>query len=120
MKTAYAPRIRRVFEETGRVDVRRLAEVFDVSVRKVAAGVGVTEGAIRYKAAPERAQPAARKMVDVTQHAYEVIGDWRDTMVWLRTPRADLSGNSPLELIVTGRADVVEDLLANVESGQPG
>ncbi len=120
MKTAYAPKIRQVFEVSGKVNVRRLAGVFDVSVRKVAAGVGVTEGAIRSKAAPDRAQPGARKMVDVTQHAYEVIGDWRDTMVWLRTPRAELSDLSPLELIVSGRADVVEDFIANIESGQPG
>jgi len=119
LKSSYAPKIRVVFEPTtGKVNVKRLADVLDVSVRKLAPGVGVTEGAIRQKPTADRAQPGARKMVDVFQHALDVIGDWTDTMVWMQTPRKDLSGNSPLTLIVSGRAEVVSDLIENIESGQ--
>ena len=92
--------------------------MLDVSVRKLAPGVGVTEGAIRQKPTADRAQPGARKMVDAFQRAYEVIGDWTDTMVWMQTPRSDLSGNSPFSLIVSGHVEIVSDLIENIESGQ--
>jgi hypothetical protein len=117
---AYAPKIREVFELNGKVNVCRLASMMEVSVRRVAPGLGITEGAVRHKATPERAQPAARRVVDVLQRAYDAFGDWKDTMIWLRAERSDLSGQSPLDLIVGGRSDVVDDLISNIDSGQPG
>lgn len=120
MKTTYAPKIRKAFEDSGKVNVRNLASMMDVSVRTISRGLGVTEGAVRRNSATDRAQPAARKMVDVLQRAYDEFGDWKDTMIWLRTQRDDLSGHSPLDLILSGRGEVVDDLISNIESGQPG
>jgi uncharacterized protein (DUF2384 family) len=119
-KTTYAPKIRSVFEESGKVNVRELATIMDVSLRKVASGIGVTEGAVRNRPDSDRAQPGAQRIVNVLQRAYASIGDWKETMIWLRSNRRDLSGLSPLDLIISGRGEIVEDLLDNIETGQPG
>lgn len=53
----------------------------------------------------------------IEQRAERVIGP--EAMTWLRAPSRVLEGISPIERIARGRADLIDDLLTNIESGQP-
>lgn len=43
----------------------------------------------------------------------------QDVMEWLNTPHAELSNHRPLELIITGQARVVCDMLESAYAGVP-
>lgn len=114
------PALQGTVDATGRVNVMALAKKLGEPASALAPAIGLTATSIRRNPTSERAQPAARRIFAVMQHAVRTFGDLPDAMLWMRTPHPDLDEKAPLDLIKGGEVDTIEGMLHMIDTGQPG
>jgi hypothetical protein len=59
--------------------------------------------------------PIARSLAILTQ----LLSSKESVLAWMNSPHPDLGGETPLTLILQGKAQVVADLLEAALAGQP-
>ncbi len=57
---------------------------------------------------------------DADEAIHDALDLCRSPHAWLNTPSPDLDGATPAELILSGKGQVVVDLLADALTGHPG
>lgn len=110
----------KVYDEYGLVDVKAVAAVTGEPIAQLAKFMPVTPSALSHNPKSPRAQAAARRFVALLQRLTYNTGSTRQALIWLRRQNPELENKSPFEVIKQGHIDVVEDLLGDYETGQPG
>jgi len=116
--------VRRVLEATaglrsdaGRLDAGRVADAFGLSVAELAGLLGRSRQAVSKTPDAESLQPRLRSFERITRLRAVLSGP--DFRSWLNLANPGLEGRSPLEIVRTGRVDVVANLAEDLLTGAP-
>jgi DNA-binding NarL/FixJ family response regulator len=106
-------------ENSGRIDAKKLARYLGVPLAALTRAVG--KG---YKAAFKSPTSAGLHAALAPVHRavvalHRLFGDRKKELVWLQSPHPDLDGTAPMELILSGKAEVVADMLEGALMGMP-
>jgi len=114
------PVIDSLFDEKGRVDLAAVADLTGQPVTRLAPMTSLTAYALRKNPTSDKAQPAGRRFVEILSSAFYIFGGTKPALIWMRYPREELGGESPLDIALKGEFGPVEGLLHDMLSGQPG
>jgi CheY-like chemotaxis protein len=105
--------------ETGRLDASRIASFLGTPLSGFAKFSDVSVAGLHKNPASVSAQPhlvpIARSLAILTQ----LLTSRESVLAWMNSPHPDLGGETPLGLILRGKAQVVSDLLEAALAGQP-
>lgn len=107
-------------DETGRIDARRVAEAYGLTIPELAKAIHRNAPAIYKTPTAPTLQAPLRVLYTVLTILEEDLGTRRSALVWLNAPHPDLGGSAPLDVIRAGGSEVVRDLLEATRTGMPG
>jgi hypothetical protein len=102
--------------KSGRLDAARIAAVLGVPVSRLAAVAGVTQQALSARPDSPKAQAGLQPIARVLA-ALEDLLPQAHRQMWLNTPLQRLGGETPLAMILDGRADVLARTLERAIEG---
>ena len=108
-----------VFDERGRVVGRALARALDVPQSQIAKAARLSERGLRNNPTSARLQEPGRRIAALIARLDHLLGSRRSTLIWLKSPRAQLNDRSPLHAMIGHEYESVEALVYALESGQP-
>jgi hypothetical protein len=91
---------------SGRLDAGRIAAVLGVPVSRLARAVGVTQQALSARPDSPKAQSGLQPIARVIAALEEFLPP-EHVQMWANTPLQRLGGETPLEMILDGRAEVL-------------
>jgi len=110
--------LRDAFDENGRYDAAKLTGLLDWTNREMTDYLGVDPSGITRNAASLQNQEALARLAALMQHLLTLLENkLPEARAWLRTPIRALDGKLPKEVILSGRLDVVANLLKEIEAG---
>jgi DNA-binding response OmpR family regulator len=105
--------------ETGRLDAGRIASFLGVPLSSFAKFSDVSVAGLHKSPRSVSVQPhlipIARSLAILTQ----LLSTKESVLAWMNSPHPDLGGQTPVQLVLEGRAQVVTDLLEAALAGQP-
>jgi len=105
--------------ETGRLDAGRIASFLGTPLSNLAKLSQVSVAGLHKSPRSVSVQPhlipIARSLAILTQ----LLSTKESVLAWMNSPHPDLGGETPLTLILQGKAQVVADLLEAALAGQP-
>lgn len=105
--------------ETGRLDAGRIAEYLKIPLKELSEALGRNYSTIHKTPAAPALQPVLRPIKRSLEILEQLLVDRAAVLAWLKSPHADLGRRTPLEVILEGRAQVVEDMLEDALEGMP-
>lgn len=102
--------------KTGRLDASRIAAGLGVPVSRLAAIAGVTQQALSRRPDSPGAQAGLQPVARVIAALGELLPAGHAQM-WLNTPLRKLGGETPLAMILDGRADVLARIMERALDG---
>lgn len=104
---------------SGRVDARRVARFFGLSLSEVARLLGRSPQAVhKTPDAPGLQQPLS-VLLRIATALTRLYSSPEKARIWLNAPHPDLDKARPLELITGGKAEIVADQLEDALLGHP-
>jgi transcriptional regulator with XRE-family HTH domain len=104
----------------GDFDALKMAKVLAVSNSEMAQIVGVSRQALSKTPTSSRLQPALQHLDGLLVRLKTLTGSLENTRIWLKTGHPDFAGKAPLEYLLEGNIEAVEDLVEAIEMGLPG
>ncbi len=104
--------------ESGRLDGKRVAELFGVPLATVANAVGVTPSALSKRSTARSAQDGLRELTFVWRTLLNVFGAEARARAWLNAARSDLDGKPPLALLANGTANDLGNYVRRALAGE--
>jgi DNA-binding response OmpR family regulator len=105
--------------ETGRLDAGRIASFLGAPLSSFAKFSDVSVAGLHKSPRSVSMQPhlipIARSLAILTQ----LLSTKESVLAWMNSPHPDLGGQTPLQLVLEGKAQVVTDLLEAALAGQP-
>jgi hypothetical protein len=105
--------------ETGRLDASRIASFLGTPLSSFAKFSDVSVAGLHKSPRSVSVQPhlipIARSLAILTQ----LLSSKESVLAWMNSPHPDLGGQTPLQLVLEGKAQVVTDLLEAALAGQP-
>ena len=105
--------------ETGRLDAARTAEYLKVPLKQLAGGLGKNYSTVHKTPSAPALQPALRSIKRVLEILDQVFVNRSTALAWLNSPHPDLGQRVPLDVILEGYPDTVEDMLEAALTGTP-
>jgi hypothetical protein len=102
--------------KSGRLNAARIGAMLGVPVSRLAAAAGVTQQALSARPASAKAQAGLQSIARVLAALEELLPEAHRQM-WLNTPLQRLGGETPLTMILDGRADVLARTLERALEG---
>ena len=109
-----------VFDERGRVVGQALARALDVSPLQIAKAARLSGRGLRNNPTSARLQEPGRKIAALLARLDHLLGSRRSALIWLKIPRAQLNGRSPLDVVIGHDFGSVEALVHALETGAAG
>jgi CheY-like chemotaxis protein len=106
--------------ESGRIDARRVAGFFGLSLAKLAKALGRSPQSVHKTPDSARLQKGLGLFLRIAAGLIALLGSEGDGRIWLNTPSPDLDNTRPLELIEEGQGEIVAELLEDALLGHPG
>jgi|SRR5690625_554777 len=105
---------------SGRLDSLRIASYLYIEIKQVAIITGSTEQLIRDEPDAPSIQEPLRKVALIISGLLELTGgDKRSVLIWLKALHPVLDDESPLNLMMSGKINVVVDLVDDLLAGAP-
>ena len=104
---------------SGRIDARRVAEFLAFPVARIAAALGASSPAVHKTPDAVSLQPRLVPLKRALELISQGTRDRHEALAWLNSAHPDLGGETPLQVLLTGRADAVVTLLENAIAGLP-
>jgi len=105
--------------ETGRLDASRIASYLGTPLSSFAKFSQVSVAGLHKSPASASVQPhlapIARSLAILTQ----LLTTKTNVLAWMNSPHPDLGSETPIHLILEGKAQIVADLLDSALAGQP-
>ena len=109
-----------VYEHTGAINAKRLADELGFTVPQVARAIGRAPSTLsRNGTAPSAQGELAALAGLMTRVAQLFAGDVPSARIWLHAPHQELNYRRPMDLLLERRRRVVESLVGNLEEGAP-
>ncbi len=109
-----------VYERTGAINAKRLADELGFTVPQVARAIGKAASTLnRNEVAPSAQCELAALVGLLTRVAQLFAGDVEGARIWLHAPHPELDYRRPTDLLLERRRRVVESLVGNIEEGAP-
>jgi uncharacterized protein (DUF2384 family) len=105
--------------ETGRLDASQFAEYLKIPLRQLASALGKDYGAVHKTPQSPALQPRLRSIKRTLEILEQVFPSRAAVLAWLNNPHTDLGRRTPLEVILEGYPDAVEDMLEGALLGTP-
>jgi len=104
---------------TGRLDAARLAEYLRIPLRKLAEAMKRNYSAVHKTPTSPTLQPFLRSLKRSLEILEELYPERAAALAWLNGPLPDLGGRAPLDVILEGYPEAVEDMLEGALLGTP-
>ena len=105
--------------ETGRLDASRFSEYLKVPLRQFAGALNKNYSTVHKTPSALALQPALRSVKRIVEILEQVFADRSAVLSWLNSPHPDLGRRTPLDVILQGYPDAVEDMLEAALTGTP-
>ena len=106
---------------SGRIDAKLVAAYLDVPLSALARALGKDYKAVFKSPASAPLQPRLAPIHRTVVAAERIFGGSRRRAVaWMNSPNGELDGRTPLSFIMSGRAEVVADMLDGLLAGVIG
>lgn len=105
--------------ETGRLDASQFAEYLKIPLKQLAPALGKSYPALHKTPSAPALQPALRSIKRSLEILEQVFVERPAVLAWLNNPHRDLGRRTPLEVILQGYPDAVEDMLEAALLGLP-
>jgi Protein of unknown function (DUF2384) len=105
---------------TGRLDAGRIAGYLQLPLKHLAEALGRNYPSVHKSPSALSLQPLLRPVKRILEILDEILQDRSKSLIWLNSPQPDLGRRTPLEVMLEGRAAVIEDLLEGALAGIPG
>jgi hypothetical protein len=106
---------------TGKLDAKKVGELFNIKLAALADAVGVTRQALDENPVSEKAQPVLRLFERIARlRAHPQLSDSASLRKWFQKPLPMFSGRSPYELFETGNLEVVSGKVDQILTGDFG
>ena len=104
---------------TGRLDASLVAEYLKVPLRQLASALGKGYSAVHKTPSAPALQPALRSIKRSLEILEQVLVDRPGVLAWLNSPHPDLGRRTPIDVILEGYPETVEDMLEAALLGIP-
>jgi hypothetical protein len=104
---------------TGRLDAARIAEFLKVPLKQLAGGLGKNYSTVHKTPSAPALQPALRSIKRILEILDQVFANRSTALAWLNSPHPDLGQRVPLDVILEGHPDAIEDMLEADLMGTP-
>ncbi len=104
---------------SGRVDARRIAAFFDLSLAEVARLLGRSPQSVHKTPDAPALQEPLSALVRIASSLTALFGTTENARVWLNAPHPDLDNARPIELVRRRKAAVAAELLEDALRGHP-
>jgi hypothetical protein len=105
--------------ESGNLHALGLAEVYGVKPPAMALMLGVTRQALLKTPTSDRLQPKMRQLEQLFVRLRDLTGSENNARIWLKAGHPDFGGKAPLDYLLEGNLEPVEDLVLAIEMGVP-
>jgi hypothetical protein len=109
--------VRPLLAESGRLSAKAIAVEFGMSVAQLAKQIGQSRQAISKTPDAPKIQISLRPYERIFR--LSTIFAKNDFLAWLERPNRELDDSSPMEIIKTGRAEIIADLVEDMLLGAP-
>jgi Protein of unknown function (DUF2384) len=104
---------------TGRIDASRVAAFLAVPVARIASALHASTAAVHKTPDASSLQPGLAPVKRALELVTQGTRDKGEALAWLNSSHPDLGGDTPLQVLLSGRADAVVTLLENAFAGLP-
>lgn len=104
---------------TGRIDAAKVAAYLRVPLPRIASAVGAAYAAAHKTPDASSLQEGLGRFKRVLALLTRATRNRREARAWLNTPHPDLDERTPIDIMLSGRADAVIALLENALAGHP-
>lgn len=108
-----------VHDSSGDIQVKKLADLFNVNQAQLARAAGVSRQLLSRSPGSDKVQRKLRQLEYLFARTRNLTGSPENARIWLKMGHPDFSGVAPIELLEEGHLEAVEDLLSAIETGQP-
>jgi DNA-binding response OmpR family regulator len=105
--------------QTGRLDAKRVAEFFTLSLADLSRALGKAGTAIYKTPTAETIQPSLRPLESLASGLVRLLGSARLARMWLSSPNPALEQHAPIELLRMGKIDQLTSLVQDLLEGRP-
>ncbi len=113
--------IKRMYDDTGRVNADAIAEALGETPTAIARALGAQPRSVLKNPTAESIQRSGQRLLGVLEELTHYFdGDFHSVVIWMRKPHADLEGETPLALVLNGNLDAVAHLVSMIGMGEPG
>lgn len=105
--------------ESGRLDARRVSELFGLPVRRIAAQLGRHPQTVSKTPDAPGLQQDLALFERIATALLHLVGTREGLRIWLNARNPQLEGKTPIELLTAGQGEVVAEMLEDFLVGQP-
>jgi uncharacterized protein (DUF2384 family) len=105
--------------QTGRLDAARIADYLKIPLKQLAGALGKPYSTIHKTPSAPTLQPVLRSIKRILEILEQVFVNRSSALAWLNSPHPDLGQRAPLDVILEGYSDAVEDMLEAALTGTP-
>lgn len=104
---------------TGRLDAVRVAEHLKIPLKQLAPALGKNYSTLYKTPSAPALQPTLRSIKRILEILEQVFANRSTALAWLNSPHSELGQRAPLDVILEGYPDAVEDMLEATLMGTP-
>jgi uncharacterized protein (DUF2384 family) len=104
---------------TGRLDANRVAEYLKIPLKQLAGALGKNYSTVHKTPSAPALQPSLRSIKRILEILEQVFVNRSTGLAWLNSPHPELGQRAPLDVILEGYPDAVEDMLEGALTGTP-
>jgi hypothetical protein len=104
---------------TGRLDARKIAEAYGMSLSALARALGVTQSALSKRPTAAVAQAGLRELEFVWATLQDILGTDERVRAWLNAKRRHAGDRAPIELLFDGSPETLGNYVRSVVAGEP-
>lgn len=106
--------------ETGRLDAKRVADAYGVSLSALARGLKITQSALSKRPTAAAAQVSLRELEFTWATLLAVLRTDERVRAWLNSKSRHLGAQAPIDLLTRGSAEALANYIRSVIVGEPG
>jgi hypothetical protein len=105
--------------KTGRIDATKLSQMLGIPVKRIAEIVNAKPATVHKTPTAPALQEQLGEFERIVAALLQLTGSRENLRMWLNASNSEFGGSTPLELILTGKSEVVRNLLEDTLLGQP-
>ena len=105
--------------DTGRLDAVKVAEYLRIPLKQLSEALGRNYSTVHRTPSASGLQERLCSIKSSLVILEDVLGDRSSALIWLNSPNPDLGKRTPMEVLLEGRVEIIEDMLKGALEGVP-